>query len=73
MCFRRNDTNNRGVASILNPQGLHLERTGREEWEDKSTGLAAEGSIKVSDMCCEYYARKPTKPNGKNWFQYLSI
>jgi hypothetical protein len=73
MCFRRNGTNNRGDASILNPQGLHFEATGREKWEDKRTGLAAEECIKVSGMCWEYYARKPTKLNGKNWFQYLSI
>jgi hypothetical protein len=50
LCFRKNGTNNRGDASILNPQGLHFEITGREEWEDKRTGLAAEESIMVSGM-----------------------
>jgi len=73
LCFRKNGTNNRGDASILNPQGLHFETTGLEEWEDKRTGLAAEESIMVSGMCWGYYARKPTQLNGKNWFKYLFV
>ena len=35
---------------VLNPQGLHFQTNGREEWEDTSTGLAAEESTIVSSM-----------------------